>query len=94
MLLKFVARQVINYGFCLTKRAALMDAHQRLIVGEIIEAEATKMVKRTTLELNGKSTNTVHVEIALEVLHFALFFNQGQYCHDIMISFLFFSIDF
>ncbi|CAF0817706.1 unnamed protein product [Adineta steineri] len=86
MLLKFVARQVINYGFCLTKRAALMDAHQRLVVGEIIEAEATKMIKRTTLELN--------VEIALEVLHFALFFNQGQYCHDIMISFLFFPINF
>ncbi|CAF0821898.1 unnamed protein product [Adineta steineri] len=52
----------MNHGFFLTKRAALMDAHQRLIIGEIIEAEATKMVKRTTLELNGKSTNTVHID--------------------------------
>lgn len=53
-------------------------------VGKIIGAEAAKMVKRTTLELGGKSPNIVmadcDLDYAVEMSHFALFFNQGQCC--------------
>ena len=71
-------------------------------VGKIIGAEAAKLVKRTTLELGGKSPNIVFadadrmlisnkhnlypsvayilVDTAVEMSHFALFFNQGQCC--------------
>ncbi|CAF0970983.1 unnamed protein product [Rotaria sordida] len=53
-------------------------------VGKIIGAEAAKMVKRTTLELGGKSPNIVFadcdLDTAVEMSHFALFFNQGQCC--------------
>jgi aldehyde dehydrogenase (NAD+) len=53
-------------------------------VGKIIGAEAAKLVKRTTLELGGKSPNIVFadcdLETAVEMSHFALFFNQGQCC--------------
>jgi len=53
-------------------------------VGKLIGAEAAQMVKRTTLELGGKSPNIVFadcdLESAVEMSHFALFFNQGQCC--------------
>jgi aldehyde dehydrogenase (NAD+) len=53
-------------------------------VGKIIGAETAKLVKRTTLELGGKSPNIVFadcdLETAVEMSHFALFFNQGQCC--------------
>ncbi|CAF2364132.1 unnamed protein product [Rotaria sp. Silwood2] len=53
-------------------------------VGKIIGTEAAKMVKRTTLELGGKSPNIVFADCDLdstvEMSHFALFFNQGQCC--------------
>jgi aldehyde dehydrogenase (NAD+) len=53
-------------------------------VGKIIGAEAAKLVKRTTLELGGKSPNVVFadcdLDTAVEMSHFALFFNQGQCC--------------
>ncbi|CAF0773740.1 unnamed protein product [Rotaria sordida] len=53
-------------------------------VGKIIGGEAAKMVKRTTLELGGKSPNIVfadcNLDTAVEMSHFALFFNQGQCC--------------
>ncbi|UJR25369.1 hypothetical protein I4U23_006719 [Adineta vaga] len=53
-------------------------------VGKIIGAETAKMVKRTTLELGGKSPNLVFadcdLDTAVEMSHFALFFNQGQCC--------------
>ncbi|CAF1547813.1 unnamed protein product [Rotaria magnacalcarata] len=53
-------------------------------VGKIIGAEAAKLVKRTTLELGGKSPNIVFADCdldnAVEMSHFALFFNQGQCC--------------
>lgn len=71
-------------------------------VGKIIGAEAAQLVKRTTLELGGKSPNIVFadadrmlirnkhnlshsvayilVDTAVEMSHFALFFNQGQCC--------------
>lgn len=41
-------------------------------------------LKRTTLELGGKSPNIilddVDIEKAVEQAHFGLFFNQGQVC--------------
>jgi len=53
-------------------------------VGKIIGAEAAKAIKRTTLELGGKSPNIVFadsdLDLAVEMSHFALFFNQGQCC--------------
>lgn len=53
-------------------------------IGKIIGAEAAKTVKRTTLELGGKSPNIVFadcdLDTAVEMSHFALFFNQGQCC--------------
>jgi len=53
-------------------------------VGKIIGVEAAKHVKRTTLELGGKSPNIVFadcdLDLAVEMSHFALFFNQGQCC--------------
>jgi aldehyde dehydrogenase (NAD+) len=53
-------------------------------VGKLIGMEAAKMVKRTTLELGGKSPNIIFADCdlhtAVEMSHFALFFNQGQCC--------------
>ncbi|CAF3608700.1 unnamed protein product [Adineta steineri] len=53
-------------------------------VGKLIGIEAAKLVKRTTLELGGKSPNIVFadcdLDTAVEMSHFALFFNQGQCC--------------
>ena len=41
-------------------------------------------MKRVMLELGGKSPNIVladaDIDYAVETSHFALFFNQGQYC--------------
>ncbi|CAF0930594.1 unnamed protein product [Adineta ricciae] len=53
-------------------------------VGKIIGVECAKQVKRATLELGGKSPNIVFadcdLDLAVEMSHFALFFNQGQCC--------------
>jgi len=54
-------------------------------VGHLIaSAAATSNLKRITLELGGKSPNVVFadadMEHAVEMAHFALFFNQGQCC--------------
>lgn len=54
-------------------------------VGKIIQQTASKNnLKRITLELGGKSPNIVladcDLEQAVELSHFALFFNQGQCC--------------
>jgi len=50
----------------------------------LIGIEAAKQVKRTTLELGGKSPNIVFadcdLDTSVEWSHFALFFNQGQCC--------------
>ncbi|KAK3735841.1 hypothetical protein QZH41_020005, partial [Actinostola sp. cb2023] len=54
-------------------------------VGKIIQqAAATSNLKNITLELGGKSPNIVladsEIDYAVEMSHFALFFNQGQCC--------------
>lgn len=54
-------------------------------VGQIIKQNAAKSdLKRTTLELGGKSPNIilkdVDVNLAVETAHFGLFFNMGQCC--------------
>ncbi|KXJ06283.1 Aldehyde dehydrogenase, mitochondrial, partial [Exaiptasia diaphana] len=54
-------------------------------VGRLIQsASANSNLKRVTLELGGKSPNIVladcDLDIAVEVAHQALFFNQGQVC--------------
>ena len=54
-------------------------------VGKIIQQAAGKSnLKSVTLELGGKSPNIVfadaNVDEAVELCHFALFFNQGQCC--------------
>ena len=51
--------------------------------GQIIQAAAAKSnLKRVTLELGGKSPNIVFadtdLDYAIEMSHFALFFNQGE----------------
>jgi aldehyde dehydrogenase (NAD+) len=50
----------------------------------IMEAAAKSNLKRVTLELGGKSPNVVFADAdmseAIEGVHFALFFNQGQCC--------------
>lgn len=50
----------------------------------IMEAAAKSNLKRVTLELGGKSPNTVFADAdmdeAIEGAHLALFFNQGQCC--------------
>jgi len=55
------------------------------MTGQIIQAAAAKSnLKRVTLELGGKSPNIVFadtdLDYAIEMSHFALFFNQGQCC--------------
>jgi aldehyde dehydrogenase (NAD+) len=51
---------------------------------QILEAAAQSNLKRVTLELGGKSPNIVFADAdmdeAIEGVHFALFFNQGQCC--------------
>lgn len=51
---------------------------------KIQQASGTGSLKRTTLELGGKSPNIifsdVDIEKAVEAAHQALFFNQGQVC--------------
>jgi aldehyde dehydrogenase (NAD+) len=51
---------------------------------QILEASAQSNLKRVTLELGGKSPNIVFADAdmdeAIEGVHFALFFNQGQCC--------------
>ncbi|KYN29385.1 PREDICTED: aldehyde dehydrogenase, mitochondrial [Trachymyrmex cornetzi] len=54
-------------------------------VGQLIKQNAaTSNLKRTTLELGGKSPNIilkdVNVDKAVETAHFGLFFNMGQCC--------------
>lgn len=54
-------------------------------VGKIIQqGSAANGLKRTTLELGGKSPNIifsdVDVDVAVEQAHFGLFFNMGQCC--------------
>lgn len=54
-------------------------------IGKIIQQAAGKSnLKSVTLELGGKSPNIVfadaNVDEAVELCHFALFFNQGQCC--------------
>src|SRR6266404_3418241 len=50
----------------------------------VMRAAADSTLKRVTLELGGKSPNTVFADAdmdkAIEGAHFALFFNQGQCC--------------
>lgn len=55
-------------------------------VGRIIqEAAAKSNLKRVTLELGGKSPVIVfadtNMDLAVQIAHHALFFNQGQCCH-------------
>lgn len=53
-------------------------------IGKLIKANAAVTMKRTTLELGGKSPNIVladaDLEHSVESSHFALFFNSGQCC--------------
>jgi len=54
-------------------------------VGKIIQKDAAgHNLKRITLELGGKSPNIVfgdvNIDYAVEMSHFALYFNQGQCC--------------
>ncbi|KAL4710934.1 hypothetical protein ACJJTC_017899, partial [Scirpophaga incertulas] len=53
-------------------------------VGKLIQSAAAGTIKRTTLELGGKSPNIifgdVDLERAVEAAHFALFYNMGQCC--------------
>merc|ERR1719187_1473540 len=54
-------------------------------VGKIVAQDAAlSNLKRTTLELGGKSPNIVFkdadLDYAVETSHFGLFFNQGQCC--------------
>jgi acyl-CoA reductase-like NAD-dependent aldehyde dehydrogenase len=54
-------------------------------VGKIIQqAAGASNLKRVTLELGGKSPNIifpdVNLDVAVELAHFALYFNQGQCC--------------
>jgi len=54
-------------------------------VGKIIQQAAAKTnLKRVTLELGGKSPNIVFadsdLDYAIEMSHFALYYNQGQCC--------------
>lgn len=52
--------------------------------GLILKASATSNLKRTTLELGGKSPNIIFadcdLDYAVEAAHQGLFFNQGQVC--------------
>lgn len=53
-------------------------------VGKMIKAGAAQTLKRTTLELGGKSPNIILSDAdmahAVETSHFGLFFNMGQCC--------------
>lgn len=53
-------------------------------VGQLIMRDAAATLKRTTLELGGKSPNVIFadadLDAAVEGAHFGLFFNQGQCC--------------
>jgi aldehyde dehydrogenase (NAD+) len=53
-------------------------------VGQMIMRDASVTLKRTTLELGGKSPNIIladaDLDAAVEGAHFGLFFNQGQCC--------------
>jgi len=82
---------IIN-GFGPTAGAAL-TAHPKVDkiaftgsteVGKIIMAEAAKSMKRVTLELGGKSPLVVckdaDLDKAVELSHYALFYNHGQCC--------------
>lgn len=76
--------------YCLVKELYLMLKSYYSIfpipqVGHIIQkASAESNLKNVTLELGGKSPNIVlgdvDVDFAVEMSHFALFFNQGQCC--------------
>jgi aldehyde dehydrogenase (NAD+) len=80
-------------GFGPTAGAAIanhMDVDKVAFTGStevghlIMEAAAKSNLKRVTLELGGKSPNIVFADAdmdqAIEGSHFALFFNQGQWC--------------
>jgi len=53
-------------------------------IGKIIQQNASKNLKRVTLELGGKSPNIIFkdtdLDYAVQMAHFGLFFNQGQCC--------------
>lgn len=53
-------------------------------VGKLIKSGAAETLKRTTLELGGKSPNIILADAdlshAVETSHFGLFFNMGQCC--------------
>lgn len=53
-------------------------------VGKLIQVNAAATLKRTTLELGGKSPNIIlsdaDMSHAVETSHFGLFFNMGQCC--------------
>jgi len=55
-----------------------------LVGRKIMEAATKSNLKTVTLELGGKSPNIifpdVDVDLAVEMSHFALYFNQGQCC--------------
>ena len=53
-------------------------------VGKLIQHGSVGNLKRTTLELGGKSPNIIlsdsDMDHAVETSHFGLFFNMGQCC--------------
>lgn len=53
-------------------------------IGKLIQANSSETLKRTTLELGGKSPNIIladaDMDHAVETSHFGLFFNMGQCC--------------
>lgn len=53
-------------------------------IGKLIQSSSSETLKRTTLELGGKSPNIILADAdmnhAVETSHFGLFFNMGQCC--------------
>lgn len=53
-------------------------------IGKLIQSSSAETLKRTTLELGGKSPNIIladaDMDHAVETSHFGLFFNMGQCC--------------
>ncbi|XP_066592602.1 aldehyde dehydrogenase, mitochondrial [Prorops nasuta] len=85
-----VVNVVPGYGKTGAALVAHNDVHKIAFtgsteVGKLIKAEAAKNgLKRTTLELGGKSPNIIFKDTdmnhAVETSHFGLFFNMGQCC--------------
>ncbi|XP_072761086.1 aldehyde dehydrogenase, mitochondrial [Anoplolepis gracilipes] len=84
-----VVNVVPGYG----KTGAALVAHNKVDkiaftgsteVGKLISQNAVNNLKRTTLELGGKSPNIILKDVdlnhAVETAHFGLFFNMGQCC--------------